>query len=264
MQGIFAGLVGEAGDPLAVRRPGRVAVGDGGRACQVADIALLGGNGEDFAVRLEYRARAVRREIGVGELPRRDLLEPRTHLREIGRDAHRDGARFRRGEIEQVQRTELFVDDRARTGRGRLQIEAVVFHELDHGARRHVVAEQRGRAGAVGEEIDFVADPERVEIVGVFAGHGRHGRVGQLRDPDGRGFAAPVVLDGDVGVAGPGAAVPAGHVGESGGVGRVGALHAHRHRHLHRKPALDRHGEQLFEARVGLARRAEEDALAVG
>ena len=50
---VFAGGIGEVGDGFAVGAPGWVALGRSGGVGQVAGIALLGGNGEDFAMGLE-------------------------------------------------------------------------------------------------------------------------------------------------------------------------------------------------------------------
>ena len=213
---------------------------------------------------LEHGARARGRESGVQDLFVAHFFEMRPDLWQVGGDAHRHRAFAASGEIVKVQRAELLVNDGAWTGRGGFQIEAVVRHELLHRARRHVVAEQRGRPAAVGQEIDFVADPHRVEVVGVFARERRDARVGQPRDPDGRGFSPAVILDRDVGVASTVTAVPARDVGELGLVLRIRALHAHRERQFRRKTAVGWHREEPLEARVGFARGAEEDAFAVG
>src|SRR5438874_12414375 len=49
MEGVLAGRVGEVGDRLTVRGPGGIPLGNTGRVRQIADVALLGGNGEDLA-----------------------------------------------------------------------------------------------------------------------------------------------------------------------------------------------------------------------
>src|SRR5207245_2356213 len=53
---VLAALVGEIGDPTAVGRPGRVALGGAGAVGDIANIPLLGGDGEDFPAGLEDRA----------------------------------------------------------------------------------------------------------------------------------------------------------------------------------------------------------------
>ena len=67
---VLAGGVGEVGDGLAVRAPGGIALGDAGGLGQVAGVAFLGRDGEDFAVRLEDGAGAGGRESGVLNLAR--------------------------------------------------------------------------------------------------------------------------------------------------------------------------------------------------
>ena len=65
---------------------------------------------------------------------------------------------------------------------------------LPHRLRARVVGEERDRPRAVREEVDGVADPHRVPVVGVLARDLRHARVGEGGDPDGLGLAAAVAL----------------------------------------------------------------------
>ncbi len=79
---VFAGRVGEIRDRLAVRRPRHTSVHGARAVRQVDDAAVLGGHGENIAVRRERRAHAVRRDRRI-----RNLLghvnKVRTALREI-------------------------------------------------------------------------------------------------------------------------------------------------------------------------------------
>ncbi len=55
----------ESPDPLAVGLPGRIALGCVGGVGEIANITMLDGNGEDFAVRFKDGAGAGRRDVGV-------------------------------------------------------------------------------------------------------------------------------------------------------------------------------------------------------
>ena len=122
---VFAALVREVGDRFAVGRPRGIAVGDAGALGERTHVALLGGNRQDLAVRLEKHALAGGRERGMENVGAFELLEARTQLRQVGRDRDRNPAVLHRREIEHVKRVELVVDDRARPGRRRLNVEPV-------------------------------------------------------------------------------------------------------------------------------------------
>ena len=47
-----------------------------------------------------------------------------------------------------------------------------------------VVGEERGRAVAVGEKINGLADPHRIAIIRILARHLDHARISKLGDPD--------------------------------------------------------------------------------
>ena len=172
---VFTRFVGEISDGLAVGRPRRIPIGDGGRAGEVAHVALFGGHSDDLAVRLEDGTRARRRKGGLRQLPGRNLFEVRARLRQISGEAHGYGALATAREIKQMQRTELLINDRAGAGGGGFQIEAFILQERGDRAALDVVAEERRGAGAIGKEIDLITDPHRVEVVRVFAGDGRNG-----------------------------------------------------------------------------------------
>src|SRR5262249_38489982 len=88
---VFAGLVGEVGDPLSVRRPGGIAVGDGGRMGKVADITLVGGNRENLAESRRNCANSGGRKAVTAELLGFHLDELRTNLRQISGEVHGNG-----------------------------------------------------------------------------------------------------------------------------------------------------------------------------
>ena len=95
-----------------------------------------------------------------------------------------------------------------------------------------------------------------VEVVGALARNHLDAAGRQRGDPDGRSLAAAVVL--------PRRECPRDrHVGQLRAVRRISGFEAHRQIDLLRGPAVQAHGEQLAEARIAGARRAEQDALAV-
>src|SRR5262245_10942154 len=129
MQRIFARLIGEVGDPFAIGRPGRATLHDARRVGQVADVALFGGHGKDFAARLEDGSRA-----GGGEFRPRDAVADfhiaRSHLRQIARDANVQFLRLARFQVEEIQGAELLVDNRARPRCRCLDVQPVVLEYL--------------------------------------------------------------------------------------------------------------------------------------
>ena len=65
---------------------------------------------------------------------------------------------------------ELLVNDAAGAGGGRTNVFAGVLDQFVHLLCLRIVAEQRHGAVAVGEEVDLVADPHGIEVVGIGAG----------------------------------------------------------------------------------------------
>ncbi len=118
-----------------------------------------------------------------------------------------------------------------------------------------VEGEQVELAGAVGEEIDRVADPHRVRVVAAALGLGDllDAQPVEREDPDPRGRAAPVVLPLAEPLAERG-------VGQVPPVGRVRRAVAVGHRQLLREAARGPDGEELREAaREDLPLRREQD-----
>ncbi len=257
MQGVFARLVGEIGHRPAVRRPGRVALHDPRRPGQVADVAFFGRHGQDLAAGLEDGPGAVRRQAG-----RRDAAADfdvvRPDLGQVALQRDGNGRGPARGRVEEVQGAELLDDDAAGAGRGRLEVQAAVRQGLVDLFRGRVVDEERHGALAVGQEVDLVADPERVRVVGVLARDLLDREVGERHEPDGRRLAALVALPGRLPLLG-------GDVGQPRAVGGVGARDGGRQRQGFGKAALEPDGVEGRQAHgpAGPA-RTEQDALAVG
>ena len=90
VQGVLAALVGEVRHRPAVWRPGGVAVGNTRALGDGADVAFLGRNREDLAVRLEQHPLAGGRQRRVQDVTAFQLLEARAHLGQVGGNRHGD------------------------------------------------------------------------------------------------------------------------------------------------------------------------------
>ena len=60
VQFVFTRFIGKVSDPFSIGRPRGIALLRAGGVCQVADVAMFDGDGQNFAVRLEDGARACR------------------------------------------------------------------------------------------------------------------------------------------------------------------------------------------------------------
>ena len=106
-----------------------------------------------------------------------------------------------------------------------LHVEPVVRHHLRDLLGLGVVSIERDRtvvlpcAVAVREEVDLVADPYRVGVVGVIAGNFDQVESLEVDDPDGAGLAADVALPGRL-------PLGIGLIGYGLAVGREGGLEA--------------------------------------
>src|SRR4030095_4220630 len=146
----------EVRDHLAVRRPRRPDLGRPTRVRQVANVALLGWNGEDLATRLDRRTLAGCRKREVRHAIR-DVLPLWHHPREIARrrDVH-DTIALRAG-IDLVDVTSLLEHEDAGAGVEGLHVEVAVVRDLAELLRARVVAPHVGDAIAIREEIHDVA-----------------------------------------------------------------------------------------------------------
>ena len=256
---VFARFVGEVRDLLPIRRPHRAALVNAHRAGQVARVSFFRRHGDDLAAEVEHRACARRRQRRVPHVLRA-ADEARPGLLEIGGDA--DGqllTGLRRG-IQQVEITGLFVHHVAAAGGEREHGEVVVTRQLRDGFGPRLEREQVELAVAVRSEIDRVADPRRIGIVGASRrlGNPVHAMIADVVDEHFRRLAAAVVLplqkSGRQRV-----------VGDSVGGGGVTRARSVRNRQRLLDASVDRHGEQLGVAiRVRGASRREHDRLSVG
>src|SRR6266850_6259074 len=111
LQLVLAGLVGEIADPFSIRRPGWIAIRDRRAVREIADVSLVGRNGEDLPPGLCDHAYARRRQAEVAKTPRFDLHKLRTQLREISVDSYVDVLHLARVQVVELERTELLDHD---------------------------------------------------------------------------------------------------------------------------------------------------------
>ena len=157
-----------------------------------------------------------------------------------------------------MQRTELLVKNRARPCRGRLEIQAAVLDRPRDLLGVGVVIEQRDGPFAVGEEIDAVAHPHRVEIVGILARNRHDTRILQVGDPDLTGLPAAISFPGFL-------PLEQRHVRDMCSVRRVRTFFRDGQRQLLRQSAsFQRNGVQPVAVVGHGAVGAEQDTLAVG
>jgi len=256
VQGVLARLVREVGDAGAVGGPGRRALMHAWGAGQVADIPLVGGDGHDLAAGLEHGPHACGRQAGVADRAR-GLHPAGPHLGEVAPQGDGHPLAARRLQVVQVQTAELLVGDGAGPGRGALEIEALVLDDLADLAGGGVVGKERERAVPVGEEVDRVAHPHGVVVVGVVARDLLAGEAVEGDDPDVARGTAPVALPGVEGRGERG-------VGDAPAVGRVAARLGFVDRELGGEAAFFRHGEQLVGAGEAGPAGVEQDGGTVG
>ena len=81
------------------------------------------------------------RDIGIEDFLSLEFLEVRPHFGQVSCYAHIDGSRLATGQVEQVQRAKLLVDDRFRSHRRRLEVQPVVLHHFRYFPGRRVIRE---------------------------------------------------------------------------------------------------------------------------
>src|SRR5579883_2946483 len=189
---ILAGAVAEIGDVLAVRGPGGIALGGAGRMGEIADIALFGGYGEDLAAGLDEHALAGGGDAEIGHAGG-DILPARHHPGEVAGGGDGYDVLLAGFGIELVNVAGLLEDHGVGAGVEGFHVEIGEVGELGELLRFGVVGPDIGDAIAIGDEVDGVADPGGVHVLGV--GPWRGGQVEGLEvdDPDGAVLAAAVV-----------------------------------------------------------------------
>ncbi len=254
---VLAGAIAPIGHGLAVGRPARIALRRSRRARQVEHRAELGRHREDVAARPEHGALAGGGGRGVADQVG-DRLAARLERGLVGDDLDAHFARFLGRQIQQVEAAARLEHDVLRAERREGHVEV---GELRHLAERSVLVagpDVGALVGAaIGQEVERVAVPHRMLVVGVARGHVGRGPGRQVERPDVRRPAAAVSL--------PGAErLRLRQVGELRAVGGVGGELAVGHRQLLGRSALGGHQVELVVAlAAALARGREQDARAI-
>ncbi len=165
---------------------------------------------------LKDGARAGGREVGVLDFVGPDGGQVRLQVGQFAVNLDGEGCVGVGCGVNEMERAELLVDEAAGTGLEGFEVEALVGLDLGDFFGAGVVAEERDGAVAVGEEVDGVADPDGVGVVGVVARDFDQVESLEIHDPDGRGLSADIALPGRL---------PSGDglIGERLAVGREGA-----------------------------------------
>ena len=255
---VLAGAVGPVGERLAVRRPARIPLRRSRGAREVQHRAVFGGDREHVAARLEDRALAGGRGRRLAD-QLGDRLGARLEGGPVGDDLDGDLGRLLGGQVQQVEAAaRLEHDVLGAEGRER-HVEVGELRHLAHGAALVAGPDVGALVGAaIGEEVERVAVPHRVFVVGVAGGDVGRGLGRQVERPDVGRPAAAIAL--------PGAErLRLRQVGDLLAVGRVGGELAVRDRQLLGRPALGGDQVELVVALpAALARRREQDPRAVG
>jgi hypothetical protein len=163
-----------------------------------------------------------------------------------------------RVQVKNFDGAELFDDDCVGAGGGSLEIEAVTVQNLRHLLARRVIGKETDGTVAVRKEIDGIADPHGMVIVGVVARNFHHRGIVEIGYPDRSGLAAVITLPG---------LLPFGmwNVRQVSSIGRKAGVLRDRERQFGRHAALDGNGiELVLEVHEAVTPRAEQNLLAVG
>ena len=186
----------------------------------------------------------------------------RTHGGKVAGHPNVDRVLFTARRIEQVNGTELFVNDSIWARGSRLDIHAVAGQRLAYLFGSDIVGIEIHRPIAIGKKIDAVADPHWSGVVGILAWEFFDAGIGQIGHPHRRSGAATVMLQAALKLP----RLPEickRDVRQVGIIRGEGAVNRHRKRKDFGQPAVEPHGVQLREARVAVAWGAKDNALAV-
>src|SRR5438270_5261216 len=113
---------------------------------------------------------------------------------QVSGNVDRNILRLMRLQIVKFNCAKLFNDNGVRSGGGTLEVEAITVQGFAHLLRFSVVGKQADRTVAVGEEIDRVAYPHRIVVVGILARELLNTGVFKIENADRRSLAAVIAL----------------------------------------------------------------------
>ncbi len=193
----------DSSEKYAIRRPSGAHAGS--RSMTPGVLVRLrvspceAGSCQDFAMRLEERPHAGWRDVRIAQFAA-DVGKVRPYLRHVTNDVDIDALRFRLSEIVEEELAKLVIDNSALGRAGAADIEAAVSHQLAHLLFRGIVAIERYRAIAIRKEINLIADPHGIEIVGVLSRDFLRIKRPQIDDAEKTGAAATISFPRDVAI----------------------------------------------------------------
>src|ERR1700730_7263819 len=168
-----------------------------------------------------------------------------------------DGLRLTRAGIVDLDRSELFDDDRVRTGGGGFEIETIAMHRLGNLLRLGVVGETTHRTVEVGEKVNWLAYPHGIVVVRVLSRNFRNARVFQVGNPNGGGLTAAIALPCRL-------PLRMRYISDARGIGRECCFFTNGNGQLGWESAFDGHRVELvLEVHEAVSKRRKENLLAV-
>ncbi len=193
------------------------------------------------------------------------VLDARSYFGKIS--GYVDGylARLSCGEVIEINLAQLVVDQSAGAARERVDVRlAGVLDALCHCLRCRIVLVQGHGAATVGEKVDHLADPHRIEVRPCLVRNFYAVEVFQTSNPDGAGAASAIVAPGDVAVVIEAERRAQRRIGNVRAVAGDLSLIRHWQRQHLGKPARSGHLIELRIPAVRLAIGAEHDLFPIG
>ena len=227
----LARLVADVGDILAVRTPLGIALVHTGSVGNVAGHTMLGGHIKYLATGTDGNTAAIGRQTAATQVVL-DLALLLTSEVVLAVEIYRNLLAALGRRVKHIEVAAVLEHDLAATTVGKLHIILGKVSHLLRRARTGVIDKDVHAVIAVAHEIDFVANPHGIDILGNVVGHVGH-RLGlSVIDPDVVGHAALVVF--------PGAELAEDAViGQLSAIGIVTAKTAFGQRQLLRHTAID-------------------------
>ena len=244
VQFVFAGSVAEISDPLAVRAPRRIALGDAAGTRQIASRALRRRQRPNVAAGFDECALA-----GGGDVPGSQVL---AHVHLLGANlragagyGYFDGSRLPAGQVEQEQVAAVLVDDlasavRSRADRRPFDVEVRSVSDLHALLAGDVIRPnvQTVRRAGVAQVVHFVAVPHWLGVGAFPVGDLLRRVILEVEEPNVGGHSAAVAFPSAV-------IARVRRIRKPLAIGTDGAVSAVGHGQLSGQPALRGHGEQL-------------------
>ena len=262
MQRIQPGFIGKIGDGLTVRRPGGRTLHDSGSIGDIAHRSKLRRHRQDLAVSFNRGPQAGGRDRRVIDL-RRHILDAGPHFRQIGLYLDRHPMRLAAGGIEEMNLSQLIVNQGIALRGEAANIGTVVVQNFGDGLGGRVVAEDPDAAGPPREEINLPAAVNGEEVRRLFVRNLDRVQALQPGDPNRAGAPAAVVSPGHERRVVETEGRCQRRIGDVCTIGRDLPLISHGQRQACGFAALGGNGIKLGVPASGIARGAKQDPLPI-